>query len=111
MQVDRHRPKKSLPVYVPDDTGRGLQVDKHRPKRSLPAYVPNPNPPTPKSECRLIYPPAILPLIGSWQKPIGMGLKKKTSRKAKKGDGLLTGLLGLPQSQTWNNIPLLGQII
>lgn len=27
LQIDRHRPKKSLPVCVPDDTGRGLQVD------------------------------------------------------------------------------------
>ena len=83
LKGDRHRPKMSLPVYIPNDTGRGLQVDRHRLKKSLPVYVPNPNPPTPKSEGGLIYPPVIPPLIGSWKKPIGMELKK-ASRKAKR---------------------------
>ena len=59
-----------------------------------------------EEDCKLIP-----PSLGSWDKPIGMVLKKRNILKGKKGDGLLTGLLGLPQNYTWNNIPLLGQII
>ena len=32
-------------------------------------------------------------------------------RKTQKAKGLLTSILGLPQSQTWNKIPILGQLI
>ena len=43
-------------------------------------YVPNPysNPPAPRSKGGLIYPPMTLPFIGSWKKPIGMGIKKRS---------------------------------
>jgi len=50
------------------------------------------------------------PFFGDWDQlnnPIGMGIKKHT----KKGDGLLTSLFGIPQSQTWNSVPLLGKLI
>ena len=36
---------------------------------------------------------------------------KKRSRKAKKGDGLLTSLLSFPQSQQRSKIPLVRQLI
>ena len=67
-------------------TGKGLQVDKHRIKRSLLVYCPSPNsnPPTAKLKGGLIYPPMMPPFNGTWEKPIGMGIKN-LSRKAKKG--------------------------
>ena len=37
--------------------------------------------------------------------------KKKKKRTQKKGKGLLTSLLGIPQNKTWNSIPGIGQII
>ena len=45
------------------------------------------------------------PFIGSWNNPIGLGVKKKKTTK-KKGKGLLLG----PNSP-FNNIPLLGAIL
>lgn len=68
------------------------------------------SPPTPKSEGGFIYPPIIPSFLGSKKKLIGMGIKKKPSRKVKKGYGLLTGHFGLPQSKTWNSITVLGQL-
>lgn len=36
--------------------------------------------------------------------------KKKSSRKSKKGDGLVKSLLGIPQTAAWNKILALGKL-
>lgn len=47
------------------DKGKGLQVDKRRQRNTIPVYVPE-NPP---------------PFYGSWENPVGYGLKKKFLNK------------------------------
>lgn len=44
------------------DKGKGLQVDKRRQRNTIPVYVPE-NPP---------------PFFGSWENPVGYGLKKNS---------------------------------
>ena len=76
-----------VPVLLNALTGKGLQVDKQRTKRSLPVYGPNPNsnPPTPKSKGGLIYPlPMTPPFNGTWEKPIGMGIKNDPEKQKRR---------------------------
>ena len=47
------------------------------------------------------------PSLGTWENPVGIGVKKAP----RKGEGLLISLLGLPQSESLNSISLLGQVI
>ena len=110
-----------IPLILNALTGKGLQVDRHRSKRSTNVYVPPSSigisaQPQPKSKSQNssgglvlpmnqltgMYPP---PFIGSWKKPVGMGLKKK-KLKAKKGKGLLLG-----KNSPFNSIPLIGAIL
>ena len=85
-----------IPLILNALTGKGLQVDRHRSKRSTNVYVPpssigiSAQPKSNNSSGGLVlpmnqltgmYPP---PFIGSWKKPVGMGLKKKEA-KSKKG--------------------------
>ena len=88
-----------IPLILNALTGKGLQVDKQRSKRSTNVYVPpssigiSTQPQTksksnnssgglvlPMNQLTGMYPP---PFIGSWKKPVGMGLKKK-EKKGKK---------------------------
>ena len=68
----------------------------------MPVYVPY----TPKSKgsahsmCPFMTPPP----YGYWEKPIGMGVKKKKISK-REGKGLLSG-----KNSPFNSIPILGQI-
>ena len=110
-----------IPLILNALTGKGLQVDRHRSKRSTNVYVPpssigistQPQPKSksnnssgglvlPMNQLTGMYPP---PFIGSWKKPVGMGLKKK-KLKAKKGKGLLLG-----KNSPFNSIPLIGAIL
>ena len=78
--------------------GSGLQVDRHGSSNTSNVYVPPPQPPT-HGEGYPYYPP---PFLGSWNNPIGMGVKKKKS----KGKGLLLG-----KNSPFNSIPILGTIL
>ena len=100
-----------IPLILNALTGRGLQVDKQRSKRATNVYVPHSSKSNnssgglvlPMNQLTEMYPP---PFIGSWKKPVGMGLKKKKKLKAKKGKGLLLG-----KNSPFNNIPLIGAIL
>ena len=81
---------------LPKLFGKGLQVDRSRSCRSIPVFVP------PKTNYE------IPPIHGQWPMQKGFGIKK---RKPRKGKGLITSMSGIPQSQTWNKLPILGQLI
>ena len=79
--------------------GGGLQVDRGRSSNTANVYVPPP--PSTYGEG---YPFRSPPFIGTWENPIGMGLKKKKSKS--KGKGLLLG-----KNSPFNSIPILGTIL
>ena len=74
--------------------GGGLQVDRRGSSNTSNVYVP----PTHGEG----YPYRSPPFIGTWENPIGMGVKKKKS----KGKGLLLG-----KNSPFNSIPILGTIL
>ena len=61
--------------------GTGLQVDRRGTSNSANVYVPPPPPPPTHGEGYPYYPP---PFIGTWNNPIGMGVKKKKSKSKEK---------------------------
>ena len=77
--------------------GGGLQVDRRGSSNTANVYVP----PTDGGGYPYHFPP---PFIGSWENPIGMGVKKKKSKS--KGSGLLLG-----KNSPFNSIPILGTIL
>ena len=77
--------------------GSGLQVDRRGSSNTANVYVP----PTDGGGYPYHFPP---PFIGSWENPIGMGVKKKKSKS--KGKGLLLG-----KNSPFNSIPILGTIL
>ena len=77
--------------------GGGLQVDRRGSSNTANVYVP----PTHGEGYPCHFPP---PFIGSWENPIGMGVKKKRSKS--KGKGLLLG-----KNSPFNSIPILGTIL
>ena len=78
--------------------GSGLQVDRHGSSNTANVYVP-PQPQPAHGKGYPYYPP---PFLGTWNNPIGMGVKKKKS----KGKGLLLG-----KNSPFNSIPILGTIL
>ena len=83
--------------------GGGLQVDRRGTSNSANVYVPPP--PPPQSTYGEGYPyHAPPPFIGSWENPIGMGVKKKKPKS--KGKGILLG-----KNSPFNSIPILGTIL
>ena len=80
--------------------GSGLQVDKQSSSNTANVYVPHPPPPTHGEG----YPYGSPPFFGTWENPIGMGVKKKKSKS--KGKGLLLG-----KNSPFNSIPILGTIL
>ena len=76
-----------IPMVLKALTGSGLHVEKSRPKRSIPVYVP---PKQGKGKNKILMPYQPPPFIGNWKNPIGLGMKKKKPNK-KKGKGLLLG--------------------
>ena len=63
-------------------TGKGLRVEKSRPTRSRNVYVPKEKAGG-KHGIMMPYQPP--PFIGSWENPIGYGIKKKANQKEEKG--------------------------
>ena len=86
--------------------GGGLQVDRRGSSNTSNVYVPHPPPPPPppKTSHGEGYPYRSPPFIGTWENPIGMGVKKKKSKS--KGKGLLLG-----KNSPFNSIPILGTIL
>ena len=80
--------------------GSGLQVDRRGSSNTANVYVPHPPPLSTHGEG---YPYRSPPFIGSWENPIGMGVKKKSKSK---GKGLLLG-----KNSPFNSIPILGTIL
>ena len=79
---------------LPKLFGSGLQVDRGSSSNTRSVYVP----PT-HGEGYEYFPP---PFNGTWENPIGMGVKKKKS----KGKGLILG-----KNSPFNSIPILGSIL
>ena len=80
--------------------GSGLQVDRRGTSNTANVYVPHP-PSTHGEGYPYHFPP---PFLGSWENPIGMGVKKKKPKS--KGSGLLLG-----KNSPFNSIPILGSIL
>ena len=76
--------------------GSGLQVDRRGSSNTANVYVP--------STHGERYPYQSPPFFGTWENPIGMGVKKKKSKS--KGKGLLLG-----KNSPFNSIPILGTIL
>ena len=104
-----------IPLLMNALTGRGLQVDNKRSRRSVNIRVPKNISSTvsaPASKGGLVLPMDYRspPFIGTWDKPIGLGIKSKKKapkkRTQKKGRGLLLG-----KNSPFNGIPLLGAIL
>ena len=118
-----------VPLLLNALTGKGLQVDNKRSRRSANVHIPLPLPKlqTNKSTASsssstaknggLVFPMMEYrspPFIGSWDNPIGMGIKskKKANKKKTRGNKKKTrgkGLL-LGKNSPFNSIPLLGAI-
>ena len=100
-----------VPLLMSALTGRGLQVDNKRSKRSANIHIPK-NDGNTSSKGGLVLPMDYRspPFIGTWDNPIGLGIKpkKKVPKKKaqKKGKGLLLG-----KNSPFNNIPILGAIL
>ena len=80
---------------LPKLFGSGLQVDRGSSSNTRSVYVP-------PTQGEGYYPP---PFIGTWENPIGMGVKKKAKKKPK-GKGLLLG-----KNSPFNSIPIIGDIL
>ena len=91
-----------VPLLLNALTGKGLQVDSNRLRGSVDVYVPKAN------KGGLIMPQnwRSPPFYGNWPQTSGMGLKKKKSRKTKKGEGLLLG-----KNSPFKKIPLLNILL
>ena len=84
--------------------GSGLQVDRSASSGATSnIHVPLP----PRSTHGEGYPYISPPFIGTWENPIGMGVKKTKQKMPKnKGKGLLLG-----KNSPFNSIPILGSIL
>ena len=80
---------------LPKLIGSGLQVDRGSSSNTRNVYVPH-------TQGEGYYPP---PFNGSWENPIGMGVKKK-AKKNSKGKGILLG-----KNSPFNSIPIIGDIL
>ena len=81
--------------------GGGLQVDRRGSSNTANVYVPHPPPSTHGEGYPYHFPP---PFLGSWENPIGMGVKKKKPKS--RGKGLLLG-----KNSPFSSIPILGSIL
>ena len=73
--------------------GVGLQVDRHSSSNTANVYAP----PPPRSG-KGYPPPPPPPFYGTWENPLGMGVKKKIPKAKEK-------------NSPFNNIPILGSIL
>ena len=89
--------------------GSGLQVDRQSSSNTANVYVPHPPPPTHGEGYPYHSPP---PFLGTWENPIGMGVKKKKAGRPYKGKGRPAGAsLLLGKNSPFNSIPILGDIL
>ena len=71
-----------IPMVLKALTGRSLHVEKSKPRRTIPVYVPPVKEGKGKKNKMTLYRPP--PFIGSWNNPIGLGVKKKKRRLQKR---------------------------
>ena len=69
-----------IPMVLKALAGHGLHVEKSRPKRSIPVYVP-PTKGRGKNSSMMLMPNQPPPFFGSWKNPIGYGIKKNPPKK------------------------------
>ena len=96
-----------VPLLLNALTGKGLHIEKRHQRRSIPVYV-TPTLSTEKKDGGKygMIPYQSPPFFGSWDNPIGKGIKKKTNEKKKKGKGLLLG-----KNSLFKDIPVLGWVL
>ena len=97
-----------VPLLLNALTGKGLQVDRRRSRRSVNVHVQKMEQSSIASKDGGLVVPMNYrspPFFGSWDNPVGMGIKKKKNNK-KKGNGLLLG-----KKSPFKGIPLLGAIL
>ena len=75
-----------IPMLMNALTGRGLHVEKSLPRRVIPVYVPLKKGKG-KNSSMMLMPSQPPPFIGSWENPIGLGIKKKKEGDKKEGKG------------------------
>ena len=80
-----------IPMLLNALTGKGLQADSTGSANTVPVYVP-PSVTSNHNGHGMYnpYPHMSPPFFGSWENPVGAGVKKKTTKK-KRGKGLLLG--------------------
>ena len=90
--------RTGIPLLLNALTGEGLQADKTGTINTMSVYVPG----TESLGGRMINPYAYMspPFVGTWNIPVGMGVKKR------RGQGLLLG-----KNSPFNSIPILGTIL
>ena len=89
-----------VPLLLNALTGKGLQADRTGSANTTSVYVPDT---TNGHRMYNPYPYMSPPFFGTWENPVGAGVKKK---KKKKGKGLLLG-----PNCPFNSIPILGAIL
>ena len=89
---------KGVPLLLNALTGKGLQADRTGSSNTTSVYVPDT---TNGHGMYNPYPYMSPPFFGTWENPVGMGVKKK-----RKGKGLLLG-----KNSPFNSIPILGTIL
>ena len=87
-----------VPLLLNALTGKGLQADRTGSANTTSVYVPDT---TNGHGMYNPYPYMSPPFFGTWENPVGMGVKKK-----RKGKGLLLG-----KNSPFNSIPILGTIL
>ena len=94
-----------IPMLLNALTGKGLQADSTGSANTVPVYVP-PSVTSNHNGHGMYnpYPHMSPPFFGSWENPVGAGVKKKTTKK--RGKGLLLG-----KNSPFNSIPILGTIL
>ena len=104
-----------VPLLLNALTGKGLQVDKKRSRRSANVHIPKTQNNTHQSTNAystngglvLLMDYRSPPFVGTWDNPVGFGVKpKKKAKKKASGKGLLLG-----KDSPFNNIPILGAIL
>ena len=87
-----------VPLLLNALTGKGLQADRTGSANTTSVYVPDTT--NGHGMCNP-YPYMSPPFFGTWESPVGAGVKKK-----RKGKGLLLG-----ENSPFNSIPILGTIL
>ena len=87
-----------VPLLLNALTGKGLQADRTSTTNTISVYVPGNKSEGGRMINQYVY--MSPPFVGTWNNPVGMGVKKK------RGQGLLLG-----KNSPFNSIPILGTIL